>query len=67
MSKLYVSTQQKLRMYLRSIAYPLQSFCSIPELMPNKYRHVGLVIAELFNNACLIVGPIVGRVSGLAS
>ena len=45
----------------------LQSFCSIPELMPNKHRHIGLVFAELFNNACLIVGPIVGRVGSLAS
>lgn len=35
--------------------------CSIPELMPNKYRHIGICISDGFVFLIVIIGPIVGR------
>ena len=34
---------------------------SIPELMPNKYRHIGITISDGFVFAIVIIGPVVGR------
>lgn len=38
------------------------AMCSIPELMPNKYRHIGICISDGFVFLIVIIGPIVGRV-----
>jgi hypothetical protein len=35
--------------------------CSIPELMPNKYRHIGITLADGFVFLIVVIGPIVGR------
>lgn len=32
-----------------------------PELLPNKYRHVGVVLADGFVYLMIIIGPVVGR------
>ena len=32
-----------------------------PELLPNKYRHVGVCLADGFVYLMIIIGPIVGR------
>lgn len=37
------------------------AMCSIPELMPNKYRHIGICISDAFVFAIVIFGPVVGR------
>ncbi|KAK4496022.1 hypothetical protein PRZ48_013291 [Zasmidium cellare] len=37
------------------------AMCSIPELMPNKYRHIGICISDGFVFLIVIIGPIVGR------
>ncbi|EME77273.1 uncharacterized protein MYCFIDRAFT_42500 [Pseudocercospora fijiensis CIRAD86] len=37
------------------------AMCSIPELMPNKYRHIGICISDGFVFVIVIIGPIVGR------
>ncbi|KAH6672054.1 fungal trichothecene efflux pump [Halenospora varia] len=37
------------------------AMCSIPELMPNKYRHIGIVISDGFVFFIVVVGPVVGR------
>jgi MFS family permease len=37
------------------------SMCSIPELLPNKFRHVGVVLADGFVFVIVVIGPIVGR------
>lgn len=41
------------------------AMCSIPELLPNKYRHIGICISDGFVFVIVIIGPIVGRVSFL--
>jgi hypothetical protein len=35
--------------------------CSIPELLPNKNRHIGICISDGFVFFTVIVGPIIGR------
>lgn len=37
------------------------SMCAIPELMPNKYRHIGICLADGLVFVIVIIGPIVGR------
>ncbi|CAM1502223.1 Fc.00g042070.m01.CDS01 [Cosmosporella sp. VM-42] len=37
------------------------AMCSIPELMPNKYRHIGICISDGFVYIIVVIGPIVGR------
>ena len=37
------------------------AMCSIPELMPNKYRHIGITISDGFVFLIVIIGPVVGR------
>lgn len=37
------------------------AMCSIPELMPNKYRHIGITISDGFVFLIVVIGPIVGR------
>lgn len=37
------------------------AMCSIPELMPNKYRHIGICISDGFVFAIVVIGPVVGR------
>ena len=39
------------------------AMCAIPELMPNKYRHIGICISDGFIYIIVVIGPIVGRVS----
>jgi MFS family permease len=34
---------------------------AVPELMPNKYRHIGVVLADFFVYVMIIIGPVVGR------
>lgn len=38
------------------------AMCSIPELLPNKYRHIGVCLSDGFVFVIVIIGPIVGRV-----
>jgi hypothetical protein len=42
------------------------AMCSIPELLPNKFRHIGICISDGFVFLIVIIGPIVGRVSSCA-
>ena len=35
--------------------------CSIPELMPNRYRHIGICLSDGFVFLIVIIGPVVGR------
>ncbi|KAI4650616.1 hypothetical protein J4E93_002973 [Alternaria ventricosa] len=35
--------------------------CSIPELLPNKFRHIGICLSDGFVFLIVIIGPIVGR------
>ena len=37
------------------------AMCSIPELMPNKYRHIGVCISDGLVFVIVVIGPIVGR------
>ncbi|KAK4891378.1 hypothetical protein LTR27_010032 [Elasticomyces elasticus] len=37
------------------------AMCSIPELMPNKYRHIGITLSDGFVFLIVIIGPVVGR------
>ncbi|KAF2013899.1 MFS general substrate transporter [Aaosphaeria arxii CBS 175.79] len=37
------------------------AMCSIPELLPNKYRHIGICLSDGFVFVIVIIGPIVGR------
>lgn len=37
------------------------AMCSIPELMPNKYRHIGICLSDGFVFLIVIIGPVVGR------
>lgn len=37
------------------------SMCSIPELMPNKYRHIGICISDAFVFVIVVIGPVIGR------
>ncbi|ORY06913.1 fungal trichothecene efflux pump [Clohesyomyces aquaticus] len=37
------------------------AMCSIPELLPNKYRHIGICLSDGFIFLIVIIGPIVGR------
>ncbi|KAF2790607.1 MFS general substrate transporter [Melanomma pulvis-pyrius CBS 109.77] len=39
------------------------AMCSIPELLPNKYRHIGVCLSDGFVFLIVIIGPIVGRVA----
>jgi MFS family permease len=39
------------------------AMCSIPELLPNKFRHIGVCLSDGFVFLIVIIGPIVGRVS----
>jgi len=39
------------------------AMCSIPELLPNKFRHIGICLSDGFVFLIVIIGPIVGRVS----
>lgn len=39
------------------------AMCSIPELMPNKFRHIGICLSDGFVFVIVVIGPIVGRVS----
>lgn len=39
------------------------AMCSIPELLPNKFRHIGICLSDGFVFIIVIIGPIVGRVS----
>ncbi|KAF2801809.1 MFS general substrate transporter [Mytilinidion resinicola] len=34
---------------------------AVPELIPNKYRHIGVVLADGFVYVMIIIGPVVGR------
>lgn len=38
------------------------AMCSIPELLPNKFRHIGICLSDGFVFLIVIIGPIVGRV-----
>jgi hypothetical protein len=40
---------------------PAVSMCSVPELMPNKYRHIGITLSDLFSFIAVVIGPICGR------
>ena len=40
---------------------------AVPELMPNKYRHIGVVLADFFVYIMIIIGPVVGRYAILNS
>jgi MFS family permease len=42
---------------------PEVAMWAIPELLPNKWRHIGVVIADTCVFFAVIVGPIVGRVA----
>ncbi|KAG9258701.1 fungal trichothecene efflux pump [Emericellopsis atlantica] len=37
------------------------AMCALPELMPNKYRHIGICLSDGFVFAIVVIGPIVGR------
>jgi MFS family permease len=37
------------------------ALCAIPELLPNKYRHIGIVISDGLSFFAVICGPIIGR------
>ncbi|KAF1846276.1 MFS general substrate transporter [Cucurbitaria berberidis CBS 394.84] len=37
------------------------AMCSIPELLPNKFRHIGICLSDGFVFLIVIIGPIVGR------
>ncbi|OQN98125.1 hypothetical protein B0A48_15957 [Cryoendolithus antarcticus] len=37
------------------------AMCSVPELLKNKYRHIGITISDGFVFLIVIIGPIVGR------
>ncbi|KAF2653504.1 MFS general substrate transporter [Lophiostoma macrostomum CBS 122681] len=37
------------------------AMCSIPELLPNKFRHIGICLSDGFIFVIVIIGPIVGR------
>ncbi|KAF2815732.1 MFS general substrate transporter [Mytilinidion resinicola] len=37
------------------------AMCSIPELMPNKFRHIGVCLSDGFVFVIVVIGPIVGR------
>lgn len=34
---------------------------ALPELLPNKWRHIGVVLSEPFAYVCVIVGPVAAR------
>lgn len=37
------------------------AMCSIPELMPNKFRHIGITLSDGFVFIIVVIGPVVGR------
>jgi MFS family permease len=37
------------------------AMCAVPELMPNKYRHIGICLSDGFVFVIVVIGPIVGR------
>jgi MFS family permease len=43
------------------------AMCSIPELLPNKFRHVGICLSDGFVFVIVIIGPIVGRVCNIVN
>jgi MFS family permease len=40
---------------------------AVPELMPNKYRHIGVILADLFVYIMIVIGPVVGRFAILSA
>jgi hypothetical protein len=34
---------------------------AVPELIPNKWRHIGVVLADGFVYIMIVIGPVVGR------
>lgn len=34
---------------------------ALPELLPNKWRHIGVVLADMAGNFSVIVGPVTAR------
>ncbi len=40
---------------------------AVPELVPNKYRHIGVVLADLFVYVIIVIGPVAGRYAILSS
>lgn len=38
---------------------------AVPELLPNKWRHIAIVIADIGVIAAVIVGPIAGRYAAI--
>lgn len=37
------------------------AMCALPELIPNKYRHIGICLSDGFVFIIVIIGPVVGR------
>lgn len=37
------------------------AMCSVPELLPNKFRHIGIVLSDGLLYVIVVIGPIVGR------
>lgn len=37
------------------------AMCSVPELMPNKFRHIGICISDAVVFIIVVIGPVVGR------
>jgi hypothetical protein len=35
--------------------------CSIPEMLPNKFRHIGITLSDGFVFLIVVIGPVVGR------
>ena len=37
------------------------AMCSVPELMPNKFRHIGICISDGLVYVIVVIGPVIGR------
>ncbi|OAA63518.1 Fungal trichothecene efflux pump [Niveomyces insectorum RCEF 264] len=37
------------------------AMCAIPELMPNKYRHIGICLSDGFVFVIVVIGPVIGK------
>ncbi|CAK7207893.1 hypothetical protein SEUCBS139899_010708 [Sporothrix eucalyptigena] len=37
------------------------AMCSIPELMPNKFRHIGICLSDGFVFVIVVIGPVIGK------
>jgi MFS family permease len=37
------------------------AMCSVPELMPHKFRHIGICLSDGLVYIIVVIGPIVGR------